>query len=218
MTLNSLRGEYNTILQNPDYAELCVSWISVKSYYLIYNLLLVLDYLITGQESSFNLTHSKSLSNFKNHLENNNLSFNVDIFNKNYSCFNALKLKFMCGFNIKVINVNLQERATQILKKLVSYKLENLQIKKSLKNFRTRKAKEIKDDFLKSETVNMIEFFYWYRIKANYRDLEFLNKDLTNDKFKEFYQNYFELTLNFLNAFNGLINKLSLIRFGENIL
>ncbi len=218
LTTDSIRGEYDTILKNSDYAELCVSWISVKSYYLIFNLLLILDYLITGQESSFNSSHRKLLKGFKNYLDKNNLSFNKKLFNKNFSCNKIINVKFKAGSNIKMMNFDLKERILQILRKLVSYKLEELQRDEKIKNFRTNKAKEIKKNFLDESTVNIFEFFYWYRIKANYRDLEFLNKDITSDKFREFYKNYFELNSSYLSAFKQLLNHLSIVRLGKSIL
>ena len=76
LTMKSIKGEYNTIMENPDYAELCVSWISVKSYYIIYNLLLILEYLISGSESAFGFSHKKVINSFKNRLEENEISFN----------------------------------------------------------------------------------------------------------------------------------------------
>jgi hypothetical protein len=117
-----------------------------------------------------------------------------------------------------VLDFDLKERIVQILKKLVCYKLEELQRDEKIKNFRTKKAKEGKKKFLNENTVNIFEFFYWYRIKANYRDLEFLNKDIGSDKFKEFYKNYYELTLTYLNAFKQLINQLAMVRLGRSIL
>jgi hypothetical protein len=218
LTTNSIRGEYNTILKNSDYAELCVSWISVKSYYLIFNLLLILDYLISGQESSFNSAHKQLLKRFKNYLDNKSLSFDKKFFNKNFPCYGIISIKCKVGSNIKVLDFDLKERIVQILKKLVCYKLEELQRDEKIKNFRTKKAKEGKKKFLNENTVNIFEFFYWYRIKANYRDLEFLNKDIGSDKFKEFYKNYYELTLTYLNAFKQLINQLAMVRLGRSIL
>ncbi len=46
LTLQSIDGEYKTIRKNPEFAELCVSWISVKTYYLLFNLCLIADYLL----------------------------------------------------------------------------------------------------------------------------------------------------------------------------
>jgi len=217
LTLKSIDGEYRTILKNPDFAELCVSWISVKSYYLIFNLLLILDYLITGQESSFNLSHEGVIKRFKEYLTKNCLSFDKKIFNTNFPCSKIIKLKVQPGANIKVMNFSLKERVVQILKKIIDYKLEEFKIKKGIKNFRYRKDREKREGFLNNNTVNLFEFFYCYRIKANYRDLEFLNKDISPSQFKEFYENYWGLAKNFINAFVPILNKLAKIRLNRNL-
>ena len=122
------------------------------------------------------------------------------------------------GANIKIIDIDMEERVAQILKKLVRYKLEDIQREEKIKNFRSKKNRKIRDDFLTKNTVNIFEFFYWYRIKANYRDLEFLNKDISSKQFEEFYRNYFELTLYFFEALKKIINDLSKIRLGKIIL
>ena len=121
LTLKSINGEYKTIQSNPDYAEVCVSWISVKAYYLIFNLLLILDYLLTGQESSFNATHKKMFARFKEHLERNELYFNKNIFNSNFQCSKIMDLSVTPGTNLKIVGVDVKERAIQILKKLTNY-------------------------------------------------------------------------------------------------
>jgi len=217
LTLKSISGEFRTILKNPDFAELCVSWISVKAYYLIFNLLLILDYLITGQEASLNLSHERVIKRFKEYLAKNHLSFNKKIFNTNFFCPQIVRLKVQSGANIKVMDFSLKERIVQILKKLVDYKLEEFKRKEGIKNFRFRKDREKKEQFLKNNTVNLFEFFYWYRIKANYRDLEFLNKDISSTQFKDFYENYFALTRGFMNAFVPALNELAKIRLNRNL-
>jgi len=45
----NLNEEYKTVKQDQAFAEVCVPWIAVKAYYLIFNLLLILDYLVSGQ-------------------------------------------------------------------------------------------------------------------------------------------------------------------------
>ena len=218
LTMKSIKGEYNTIMENPDYAELCVSWISVKSYYIIYNLLLILEYLISGSESAFGFSHKKVINSFKNRLEENEISFNKKILNANFQCLKIFNQRAKPGSNIKIVGVDLRERSLQVLKKLVDYKLEDFKRENKIKNFRSKVNRQKRQRFLDNNTVNICEFFYWYRIKANYRDLEFLNKDISNYKFKEFYQNYFELTCIFFNSFKTLINELSKIRLKKKIL
>ncbi len=76
--------------------------------------------------------------------------------------------------------------------------------KKSYQNLSKEKLlaeiERLKKEFLENNTVSIYEFFYWYRIKSNYRDLEFLDKDIDDRQFRDFYKNYFELTVSFYEA------------------
>lgn len=214
----NLDEEYKTIEQNPAFAEVCVPWIAVKSYYLMFNLLIVLDYLISTQVSSFNSTHDGLLKKFKNRLEKQEIVFNKKILNTNFQCPQIVNLKVKSGSNLKIVGVNLKERVLQVLKKLISYKIEDFQRKEKFKNFRSKKAREKRKEFLENNSVNMCEFFYWYRIKSNYRDLEFLDKDIDDRQFRDFYKNYFELTNSFYEALKKMINVLSKTRLSKEIL
>jgi len=218
LTLKSIEGEYKTILENPDFAELCVSWISVKSYYVIFNLILILNYLMTSDKFWYNYTHEKLNKWFKEYLSSGKIKFNKNLFNTNFECCKIKKIPVKVGSNIKVYNIDLSERICQILKKILSYQIEDLKRKNNIENFKSIKNRQIRDNFLKNNNVNICEFFYWYRIKANYRDLEFLNKNIDSKKFADFYKNYFDMTINFYDAFKKLINNLSMKRFGEAIL
>jgi len=214
----NLDEEYKIIKQNPAFAEICVPWIAVKSYYLIFNLLVVLEYLISTQESSFNSTHDGLLKKLKNRLEKREMVFNKKIFNINFQCSRMVNLKVKSGSNLKIVGVNLEERVLQVIKKLISYKIEDFQRKEKFKNFRPKRAREKRKEFLEKNSVNMCEFFYWYRIKSNYRDLEFLDKDIDDRQFRDFYKNYFELTNSFYEALKKMINSLSKTRLGKEIL
>jgi len=214
----NLDEEYKTIEQNSEFAEVCVPWVAVKSYYLIFNLLLILDYLVSSQESSFNSTHDGLLKKFKTRLEQKEIVFNKKIFNTNFQCSKIINLKVKSGVNLKIVGVNLEERVLQILKKLISYKIEDFQRKERIKNFRSKNDREKKKEFLENNTVNICEFFYWYRIKSNYRDLEFLDKDISDKQFSEFYKNYYDLTSKFYTDLRNPINDLSKKRLSKEIL
>lgn len=214
----NLDEEYKTVEQNPTFAEVCVPWIAVKSYYLMFNLLMVLDYLISTQESSFDSTHNGLLKKFKNRLEKQEIVFNKKILNINFQCCKIVNLKFKLGSNLKIVDVNLEKYVLRVLKKLILYKIEAFQRKEKIKDFRSKKAREKKKKFLENNTVNICEFFYWYRIKSNYRDLEFLDKNIDDKQFKDFYKNYFELTISFYKALKKMINVLSKTRLNKEIL
>lgn len=214
LTLQSINAEHETISKNPDYAAVCVSWISVKSYYLFFNLLLILRYLITGDERSFSCTHEGALKSLKEYIKKGELSFSKLEFNKSYTGRSVLKWKAKPHANIKIINPNQKERFFQIIKILMRYHIEEFKRKEKVKTLNSKKGK----DFLDKSSINICEFFYWYRIKANYRDLEFLDKDIADSQFEGYYRDYYLLTIFFYKAFKDLLNKLSIIRLGRSIL
>lgn len=218
LTKKSIDVEFKTIKKNSDFAEACVPWIAVKSYYLLFNLLLIVKHLLFGDDNAFNSKHREILDDLKNYIKRKEIIFNKEIFNYICPCKDALLIKSKSGLNLRRTKVDLQQRCDQIIKKLALYKLEDFQREKNIPNFRKKKNKEAKNDFIGKSNINICEFFYWYRIKSNYRDLKFLDQDISDNQFVNFYQNYFELTENFYNAFTNFINSLSKIRLKKEII
>lgn len=218
LTRKNLEEEYKVISANPDYAEICVPWVSVKAYYLLFNLLLIIKYLLSGDSTSFISSHDRMLKDLKEYIKKETLYFNKDLVNEIHKARDIQKINFVSGYNVKTTGVNLNQRFQQILKKLLTYKIEDFQRKNHITNFRKKKAREERDKFIEASDINICEFFYWYRIKANYRDLEFLDKNIDSNQFKDFYENYYGITMNFYKALKTLINELSEKRLGKEIL
>ncbi len=218
LTVESIDGEHAAILKSLEYAQLCVSWISVKAYYLLFNLCLVLEYLIGGDDTAFHRTHKKVLNGIKVRIKKGEIVFSNKEFNAAHPAIVVSNIKIKTGSNIKLANYDPQERISQILKKLVDYQLEDFQRNNSIKDFRSKINRNKKAEFLKNNEVALFEFFYWYRIKANYRDLEFLSHDISDADFANFYANYYLLTKSFYKCFKDLINNLSMIRLGKEII
>lgn len=218
LTRKNLEEEYKVILANPDYAEICVPWVSVKAYYLLFNLLLIIKYLLSGDSTSFISSHDRMSKDLKEYIKKKTLCFNKDLINGIHEARDIQKIKFVSGYNVKITDVDLNQRFQQILKKLLTYKIEDFQRKNHITNFRKKKAREERDKFIEASDINICEFFYWYRVKANYRDLEFLDKNIGSNQFMVFYENYYSSTINFYKAFENLLNELSVKRFGKAIL
>jgi len=219
LIIKNLKEENKTIKTNLGFAEVCVPWIAVKTYYLIFNLFLILEYLIYGQESYFlNSTHKGLIKKIKNHIERGEIFFTKDIFNSNFKCSDIMSLKIKSGTNLKIVNANSGDIINLLLKKLVSYKIEEFQREEKIENYRLKKSRQKKIHFLENNTINLLEFFYYYRIKSNYRDLEFLDKDIHENQFVNFYQNYLETAINFYNSIRMVINSLAKVRLEKEIL
>lgn len=219
LIIKNLSAGGKVIKDNPGFAEVCVPWVAVKTYYLIFNIFIILEYLVSGEESYLlNSSHEGLIKKIKLHVKNSEIVFDKKVFNQNIECLNALSFKAISGANLKIANINPNIDINSLYKKLVLYKLEDFQRREKIKDFKHKKDQAKKDKFLKENTVNLIEFFYWYRIKSNYRDLEFLDENIDDYYFVDFYKNYLKITINFYRPFKKIINELSMVRLGKEIL
>ncbi len=218
LTLDNIEQEFQVIQREPEFAQVCVSWISVKSYYLIFNALIVLRYLRSGDKDSFYCSHTKLINELISELERGDLYFGAKGMNKIFDYPTLVSRKIKAGANIKTASINLGERYIQILKKIAQYKEQNFRYKKGIISARTKQNREAVNTFRSKMKINLFEFLYWYRIKANYRDMEFLNKNIPTDKFKEFYDEYYYLTQNIYLAFKKLINDTAMVRFHKPLI
>jgi len=216
-TLKSIGDEYKVISTNNDFAVFCCSWIPVKAYYIIFNLLLILKYLITCDEKSFLSTHSGINKEFKSYIEREEIKFSKDCFNKVYEnekIEETCQWKSASGESLKVVSFSEEGRLKHILKKIVEYKKDDFKRVKSIKSLRGKSGKE----FLSQTKINLSDFFYCWRIKANYGGMEFLDKQIPDIQFKNYFLNYYGFLLNYHNCLKNIINELALIRLGEEVL
>jgi len=217
MIKENLDDEYKKSMQEKEFAKICSMWIPVKSYYLIFNQLLVLCSLVNSNIGNISYSHRKSIVNFRKMIKEHVISFNKNCFNKVYNCMEAIKFKTKSGNNLKK-DIEKELRVKGILKKICSYKFESYCRDEKIKSFRRKKDQEKRDWFFNKNEISLFEFFYWYRIKTNYRDLSFLDQEVYTGEIVEFYENYYLLTINFYTALKYLINELSKKRLGETII
>ena len=194
-----------------EYATVCFSWIAVKSYYLIFNLSLLLEYLVAGGLDISNVSHIKLLNKIKKRIGAGQLVFSNDALNNIYSPSEIYEWKFEAGSNLSVMDD--ENRDKQIVKKLCEYCKQDFKWNINKKSLRGRN----KEEFYEKTKISLFDFFYWYRIKVNYRDLEFLDSDVGESQFYYYYKNYYEATDQFFNAFTKEINRLSIIRFDKEM-
>ena len=124
MIKENLEDEYEKSTQEIEFAKICSMWIPVKSYYLIFNQLLVLCSLINNNEENLNYSHKKSIVNFRKMIKEGIISFNKDDFNKVYSCLETTNFKTKMGDNLRE-DIEEELRIKGILKKLCSYKFRS---------------------------------------------------------------------------------------------
>lgn len=212
LTMDNLSAEMDVINDNIDYATVCSSWIPVKSYYIFFNLVTILQYLVKCDNSILTSTTHRGLMRWvKIIIENGELQFSNNTFNKVYNTSEINQWRFRSGNNLATIYH--QDRDKQLIKKLHEYAKDEFKRSNKKKSLRGT----LKTQFERQTKVSLCDFFYWYRIKVNYRDLEFLDSTIDDLQFYLFYQHYFKCTHNFYIALVKEINRISKIRLNKEI-
>ena len=193
VTLANIQSEHKSVVEEPEYSEVCCAWIPVKSYYLIFHTLLVLEYLLQCDGEVLISGHDESRRKLRAFLADRTLNFNKPIFNEICSSEEAMSWSVSVGANLRTTNADPDEYKRLILRKLFDYKKEEIKRNSKIKRL-TRKALE-SSGFFKAN-MTLFDFFYFYRIKVNYRDLEFMQEGLSHEQYKDFYMSYVELTYN----------------------
>lgn len=212
LTLKNIEEEKKNIEKYPEYSIVCCSWVPVKAYYLLLNLLVLLEYLINADSSFFVLSHNRLHVNLINLLEEGALVFNHKYFNKTPTIKKEKCWKIKPYSNVRK-NITDEERYKQVIRLINKYKKEFYKDKNNIKSLKGKR----KIKFEKNKS-NLCEAFYWYRLKANYRDMEFVEQEVDIDDFCKFYDDYYQLSINFSNAFKGTINKVSNERLGYQLI
>jgi len=214
----SLDEEFKACKENKDFAEVFSIWIPVKSYYLIFNMLLVLDYLISPENNKdFNISHKSLILKIKELIRKSELIFNKSYFNHLYTHQEVKDLKFDKGENLKE-EQNIEKLTKCLVKKLIAYKVEEFRRNEKISSLKKKKDKLKIEAYLSKELTNLFELFYLLRIKTNYRDLDFLEEDVGSIQFYSYFENYYLATINFYKALKNPINDLSKKRFEKDLI
>ncbi len=198
LTKKSLADEYQIVQIDRDYSYASTSWLPIKGYYLLFNQMLTILYLLTGKENAFSLRHTDCMDKFTRMLEQRSLGFNNDllnqVFNKNIFNFHEAP-----GANLS-LRTSVEKLFQMAMKKVALYKLEDW---KRMKNLRTESGRKQKARYLQDFKISVFEFPYYMRIRSNYKDFVFIEKVSTWDT-KEYFETYYSFIVNFNIALENL--------------
>ena len=204
MTAKSIVAEAKMVRAEPDFSVVAISWMPVKAYYLFFNFLVFLEYLYLSDSSFLSTTHARSLSKLRDLVESGHIVFSAPEFNMVKSGKEIGTFKVPKSENLKATS---PFRKEQIFKKMADYCKDELRRKNKV----TRLSKKHLTTY-GTYKFALIDLLYWYRIKVNYRDLEFLSSGIPSSDFKSMYTNYFHLTSNIYFAMKKCINEIGAAR------
>ena len=77
LTKKSLNDEANIVRKDQDYSYASTSWLPVKTYYLLFNMMMTIEYLFTLDPSSFKIGHTACSTRFTTRLANRTICFSM---------------------------------------------------------------------------------------------------------------------------------------------
>lgn len=175
----SIQSELNACSQEVAYASVIAPWIPVKCYYRLYYLESIFLYFLCSNRSGFRVGgHNRIRESLLEQLELGNINF-VSRSTAELSEINTWEsaniFSTSPGSNIGVEYYMYPDCHKSIKKKVAEYIKVDWMDKNHLNNFKTLRARSLRDKDLKLKKFILADYFYWMRIKANYRDVDFLD-------------------------------------------
>lgn len=176
VTLKSIKKDIELAREDPAFAVIVAPWFPVKCYYALYYLESVLTHLLDGSTQGFGKGgHAGIRKKIYSLVDAGVISFSVMELNTLYALTRIHGLPAINpGQNARSDYWQKTDCINSVAKKLMDYKLHDAKIVRKW-NLHTKKHQEEKRMFIGSERLMIADFFFWYRIKANYRDLDYID-------------------------------------------
>ena len=174
LTHRSIQKDIELANEDQAFALIAAPWFPVKCYYALYYLETILSHLIDGSMSGFGKAgHTGIRKKVAALVTNGQVTFSEEHLNT-VLMLNQIRFipKISAGQNTRNDFWEKSECTGSVSRKLMEYKLHDLG---KIYDFRTKKGRDAKKVYIDNESLMMTDFFYWYRIKANYRDLDYID-------------------------------------------
>lgn len=202
LTKKSLDQEYEIVSMDEDYSLSAVLWLPIKTYYLIYHLLCIIDCVEIGKVSSLSTGHYACVGNFTCKLESSNFQFNNPILNSVFGD-SILTFKTQSGEHLRY-DVLDDVVYMLIMKNIANAKIEEYKRKGGLT---LRKDKVKIDKFKKNLKVSIFDYFHLMRLRMNYRNMNFLENIPSSDT-RLYFNKYYIASDNIYKCLSNYIDSL----------
>lgn len=176
VTLKSIKKDIEFAREDSEFAVIVAPWFPVKCYYSLYYLESILVHLINGSNAGFAKGgHTQIRRQIYDLVAHNFIIFSQPELNSLYLLKDISNLpSIRSGQNTCHDFWQKKECLDSVAKKLLDYKLHDKIIEKNW-DLRRKKHRDEKEQYINKKQLMLIDFFYWYRIKANYRDLDYID-------------------------------------------
>lgn len=208
LTKKSLRDEHKIVGIDKDYSYASTSWLPVKSYYHIFNILLTLEYVFKVQKSIFRLGHINIVDEFTRKLKMQEIQFSNTILNQVFDQ-TILTHKVTSGANLSSRTTD-EDMYKMAIRKIAKYKIDDWKQRNHI-NLKKSAHKTKYQSYLSNFSVSIFDFPYYMRIRSNYRDFAFID-GVTTDETANYFNAFFSFTVYFVKMLEKLKTDLVVFR------
>ncbi len=193
VTLKSIKKDIELAREDSAFAVIAAPWFPVKCYYALYYLESVLTHLLDGSVQGFGKGgHAGIRKRIYSLIDTGALVFSVAELNRVYGLIEIQALSVInVGQNARSDYWQKTDCINSVAKKLMDYKLHDAKLGRKW-NLHTKKHQDDQKLFIGTERLMIADFFFWYRIKANYRDLDYIDFEngITEAEVLEYLETY----------------------------
>lgn len=193
VTLKSIKKDIELAQEDSAFAVIAAPWFPVKCYYALYYLESVLTHLLDGSVQGFGKGgHAGIRKKIYSLVDSGAIVFSSTELNHIYGLSQIRALPAIsAGQNARSDYWQKTNCVNSVLKKLMDYKLHDAKIGRKW-NLHTKKHRDDQKLFVGAERLMIADFFFWYRIKANYRDLDYIDfeNSISEIEVLEYFETY----------------------------
>lgn len=176
ITDRSIKEDIGLSAADNAFAVIAAPWFGVKCYYSLYYLESILLNVLDGTTVGFSKGgHRKVRTRISQLLSEGGISFSDTDLNATHSLYEISAFPpIRPGANARSTYWLHSTCPQSVLKKLMEYVLHDQEMNGQW-NLRKPADRLKKKDYITKSKISLVDFFYWYRIKANYRDLDYID-------------------------------------------
>ena len=208
LTKKSLSDEHKIVGIDKDYSYASTSWLPVKSYYLIFNILLTIEYIFKVQKGTFRFGHINCVDEFTRKLKAQEIQFSNPTLNQVFDQ-SILAHKVASGANLSSRTTD-DDMYKMAIRKIAKYKVDDWKQRSHI-NLKKSAHKVKYQSYLSNFSVSIFDFPYYMRIRSNYRDFAFID-GVTTDETADYFNTFFAFTVHFVKMLEKLKTDLVSVR------
>lgn len=210
LTFRSLAKDMELAKEDAGFAAIAAPWFPVKCYYALYYLESVLCHLLDGSTVGFAKGgHAGIRKRISILVSNGTITFSAP-FNRPIPLDEIESYKAISrGMNTRPEFWKQDTCVESILKKLLEYKLADAKIANRW-NLHKPGHQKLKREYVSSGSLMLLDYFFWYRLKANYKDVDYIDfeKGITEMEALGYLESYFKA---FNHYYSELLRKIEVL-------